>query len=310
VYTSYGDNDKLLYYGISHKFKCTVDTTAISPTTMNIKWKWINYGPNVAGHPVYDEWDYEYLEYYKLHYYLKIAMTNNYVHYNQDDEDDPFWELKSGTQETGGNYLKVLPADVDQTNGLYEVSIDIPMKDVSGMTDGDTSFILDIGWPEFDISNDGGGDAIVTDNIVGDFQVTMSYTQQDNEFTATLPNSFRNKKEIELDIFDEKDLNSRNGIFTAYDLGTRTSDWTTDGITTDTLTRKLLSNKSQLYNQTRYTIGATILETSRLKPFSNWYDTSTGLYLLTSYTRYPLDNTYDVQWTGYDNTIAVNLVDE
>lgn len=270
-------------------------------TVLNLKWKMGVVAPGSGGINAYD---------YRCNYFLRVPPGNRYIHYN--DQKD-YWEYKT-TFKDASNYVVVNGADMPPS-GVAEISVDVPIGDVSGWTlaNGDYDVIFGclgervrktgtVPWP----ANSW--------NIwawYGDFQISANAGLQDNNLLAEINSKALTKEVVKMNLFDIKNLNYRNGIFYGSNYDYRTDVWQDKDMSEyHTLAEWLIHDRFQLYNRNRRKIEGTLRYVGFLKPFSLWvdtYDPSARKYILTDYTYTPGEDRYNCTWMEYDNSETVNL---
>lgn len=290
-------------------FKVTVDpSTAVNKTDLTIKFKW-----RPGGQTAY-EWDIlkdPYVVDYRIKWYL-YRPDSAFQFVCKDPSDH--WYIKTGATEDEAYQTTIIEKtefDIDK-NYTAEVTLTIPLSDVSGGFAGDQKLTFAIFLPSYTYNHTvfgWSGELMTQKNVLGDFIATVPDSIQDNLIIGETNSKFLNKKTIELDLFDISNLNYKNGIYTGTTLTDRTSYWYDDASLYLPLTDRLIKNKFQLYNRSRQSISSTIISTDFLKPFSMWYDSNQAgkKYVLTSYSYVPTRNEYSAVWNEYDNETIVNL---
>jgi len=302
-----GNNDSLKDWGIATVFECTITDpadTSLGTTSISLSWKW---GCQTTAQAW--DWTNENLVEYKLHWWLNVGgITNDYIMY---DEGTSEWYVDySGTRANCVQTITVTPDDLDQTTGVYEAQVQIPLSDVSDGYYGDTSFQFAIGHPTAEWNN---GDIYFGQaSYVGDVGIAVSGDLQENryDYDVSMSNTL-NEKKVELDIFDSTNLGLKNGLFTSYSWQDKTELWTDiDQLEYYDLAQWLAKTKLALYNRNRKKITSEAKYGSFLKPFSIWYDTgdpSIRPYILTKYSYTPDQDEYNLEWWEYDNETQIDL---
>lgn len=297
------------YHSLSTRFRTTITRKVDSSvggdgTVLNVKWKFGSPYPGAGGVAAWD---------HRLFYFVRIAPGQRFIRYDQTGN---YWKYTTSIID-GSSYIDVPGSDFNPDTAVCEVSVDIPIGDVSGWTS-----VGGLGSGDFDIVFGLMGELMSptgTDNYYasplfawyGDFQITGNADLQDNRWTGTLDSNTLNKKSVDLRIFDVDDLNYRNGILTGPNLDERTTYWCEyDGSKGYPLVKWLIHDRFQLYNRNRRKIQGSLRYPGFLKPMSMWYDSydpSQRQYLLTSYTYNVGDDEYKCTFLEYDNTEDVNI---
>lgn len=304
----WGENNDMTGYGINTAFKVTVSDSSAGPTTLNINFKWCN--KSASG---YSNWwgnPNGYVQWYRLYWYLRNPSGEYYILWDEDHER--WYRTYSSTPQGGSQYIELTPDEVDQTTGVYKGSLSIPLTDVSGGTTGDQDFIFSANYSTYRFES-----AVVqstnwqTENVYGDFEITVSAPAQPNRIIGELNNRVLNKKKIDLKIFDIESLNYKNGFFTDSDFTTRTTYWTDDdGVKFLPLNWWLMHDKYQLLNRNRKKITGNLHCVGFIKPNSMWYDTadpSIRKYITSAYSYDVGTDMYNITFNEYDNTETINF---
>jgi len=283
--------------GCATKFKMTIDPSA--GTALKISLRWL---PVVTG-GTQNEADYDFY----IRYYLKDYTGTYGTMYIMYDDDNSRWYRGSEPYiEDAINTHNVSGSDFKGTIPL-ETTIDIDLSDPSVGLSGDKTFIFGMMVGYYADAGDT-PDTPLLGEYQGDYQIAATGDFQNNLITGTLNNAFINKKEIECTIYDIESLNYANGIFFNSEYSARSNFWTEDGITAYPLTDMLISNKAQLYANTRQKITGTIRSETPIRPFSLYYDSSQGYkqFVLTAYDYNVLKDEYRCTWNEY-NTELTNI---
>jgi hypothetical protein len=286
---------------LSTRFKMTIEN---ENTVLNLKWKFASPFPGSGG---VQNWD------HRCWYLLRVPPGNRFIRY---DADKDFWVYGTSIAD-GSSNITVSGPDFDPNTAVAELSVTVPVGDVSGWT---------LGYGDFDIIFTLMGEDIKTVAessftprlgqfpvwaYYGDFEFSANSGLQDSRITGVFNNKTLNKESVSLKIFDINNINYRNGIFYDNEYNTRTTLWTDkDNVNFYPLNKWLLHDRFQLYNKNRREITGDLKFTSPLKPFRMFYDTydpSVRKYLNTDYTYNVAEDGYDCTFPEYDNTEQVNL---
>ena len=283
--------------GLYTHFRCSVDSSTVNPTSLNISWKYA-YNPNTFG-------GYQNLEDYtfKFYWWLECSSPDRWILYDETDG----WTKEISTPELGVQVKEVKGIDIDETTHTYTVELTIPLSEITVSEEftGDYDFNLCIGTETIDY-----GAGIIRpawEAWIGDVKITHSGNVSNNREEGEINTKFYNKKTIDLDIFDIDNLNFKNGIY-FNDL--RTQLWTIDGVDNASLVDRLIENKVMLYNKSRQKITSDVFSSTILKPFSIWGDQNQRdkQFVLTGYTYNPVKKLYtNCTWNEYDNTTEITL---
>ena len=289
---------------LSTRFDVTVED---KDTALNLKWKFAPIGMNPFPYdpPGYGQWD------YRCKFILRNPPGNNYIVYRPDED---VWDYTSSFLDAS-SYVILEGANDFGDDGVAEVSITVPIGDVSGWTfTGDTDLVLSIMGEDirqYDEDEWRGEGSYPGYAYYGDVEITASGNPQNNKFTSVVSNTTLNEKTVTMAIFDLGSLNYRNGIFTGTDLDTRTTEWTDDAAAENyPLYQWLIKDRWQLYNRNRKKITGTMRYPGFIKPLSMWYDNSDPSirqYVLTSYTYNIGTDNYKGTWLEYDNSETINI---
>lgn len=250
--------------GIFTTFVTSVDPLNFE-NTLNIRWKWS---------PFIDEDAKEYynsldnFNEYLLPYYIKVLDASDYGFLVHDETND-IWELKQLSPTNplvhdALNFVKVTPDQLDQETGVYEVSIQIPLHDVSSdiVEPIDRKYTLNIGYHQFWAQRIVGGHNLFArwwgrNQIVGDVVIASEVKEisGSNTLVAELDKDAINTKNVKLELFDTPNVNYRSGLyFGPNDFDTRTSSWFNrdpdSNIEWDSFIRSVESFGSKIYYDT------------------------------------------------------------
>lgn len=282
--------------GIYTRFALTKTAT----TSLTIKWKFAT----LKG--VFGSWTGNWSDYtFKFKWYLRKPTGNDFIVYNAVSEA---WEIQSGTEITRLQTLEISGDQFDDANVSTEISVSIPLGEISAISNGDHNFVLGIGTEI--VSRSGVGDIPALVAYIGDVVITASADPDDNNYLAETGTRFLDKKEINLEIYDAGNLNIKNGILRGSSLSSRTTTWTTDGILQESLVRRLIRNKFQLFNRSRQRLTARLKYSGFLKPFSLFSDGNQvgKKFVLTGYAYKPDRDEYDIELAEYDNSETINFI--
>lgn len=280
--------------GLYTRFKITKD----SSTSLTIKFKFATL-KSVLG-----TWTGSWGDYvFRFAWYLRHTPGNYFIIDNAGT-----WERQSGTEASMVQTHEIQGSEMDPVNDSMEVTISIPIGEVSGVTDGDNDFVLCLGTEL--ISKSGGAWTPAYACFYGDTFITASAPQEDNNISAVINTRFLDKKEITLQMYDAGNVNIKNGILTGSDLSIRTSTWSSNGTLFETLARRIIRNKFQLYNRARVQLSSTIKSSAKFKPLSMFTDSgqSGKRFLLTSYSYKPDANEYEIILSEYDNSETITFI--
>lgn len=280
--------------GLYTRFKITKD----SSTSLTVKFKFATL-KGVLGTFTGSWSDYV----FNFKWYLRHTPGNYFIVDNAGT-----WERQSGTEESKIQTLEIQGSDMDPVNDSMEVTLSIPIGEVSGISDGDNDFVLCLGTEL--ISKSGGALTPAFTCFYGDVFITASAPLENNNISGVLNTGFLDKKEITLKMYDAGNVNIKNGILTGSDLTTRTSTWTSDGILSESLAKRIIRNKFQLYNRTRVQLSSTIKSSSKFKPLFMFTDSFQAgkKFVLTSYGYSPDKDEYEMTLSEYDNTETITFV--
>lgn len=279
--------------GMYTRFRLTVDPCI--KMSLNLNWKWY---PNDGG--TWNNYD------FKVRWFLYNSGTGNYWFIKKNTDYGYWYRENPVTMHEGVQEFNISGEDIN--NKVGNINISIPLSDVSSGLTGDQNLVFGVLVGKISYNN--GTWSFLEWEHYGDFIFTINQEPQDNLIQGTQNSKFLNKKTINLDLYDAKNLNYKNGIFYYNNIeDTRTALWYNDTSIYHSLVDHLMINKYQLYNRSRQQISATISCSDYLKPFSLWKDTNQydKNFVLTSYSYYPTKNQYDVIWSEYDNTTSVIL---
>ena len=299
-----------LSHGISTRIKVTIESTE---TKMNLSWKY--YPVHVDVNESFDRprtWD------YRCRWTLRVPDSSFYWIKEITTGDEPYWEYDYDTNyQTYTQYKIVEGGDLNES-GYADISIDIPIGDVSGwITTGSSDLVFTI-WGE-EIRKTGetlwrsNDDDYVLCAVYGDVIITgdSGAEGQKNKIIAQLNKNVLNNEKVSMKIYDNESYLVSNGVQTGLTYEDKTTIWNEDG---ETIYRSLVDwyihDRYQLYNSNRREITGTIRYPGYIKPMSNWYDSydpSTKRYVLTSYSYDIQGDTYNVKWLEYDNTTVINM---
>lgn len=293
----------LLYRGVSYRFNLTVDDASTVASDLKVEFSMVNMNPSSSTKPSNAD-----LESYACHYYIREHNTGNYIVYGYDGHE--FWEISNfPDQESATMEIIVNKESLNQETTLGKYEFTIPLADVSGMTNGDKEYIVNIGVPTYKQSGDTYG-RLMTQCAVGDFKAVVSGSEDPNITRVVLPTKTLNKKEVDVDMFDNTSYNYRNSLFTDSSYGIRTEYWTDQDETIyQSLTKWMLYNKCQLYRKNRKRITVDVHSSVFYRLLSLWYDSDDDnrKYILVGYKYRPLEDTYSMEFWEYDNAEQINF---
>lgn len=296
---------------LSTKFKATITTadedtsTGQNGTVLNISWKFASPYPGSGG---ITQWD------HRCWYWLRIPPGGRYIAHRQDTNPS-YWEYTTSWSDAS-SYVVVNATDFDPDTAVAEISVKVPIGDVSGWTLGGGDFDIIFGIMGEDIKG------ITEENwrieswplfaYYGDVIISATGTTSPNVIVGEMQNNVLNKKTVNLDIFDIDNLNYKNGVFTNSSFSDRVDVWTDNGLEYYSLAEFLLRDRFQLYNRNRRKISGNIhYSAGFLKPFDLFYDSydpSTRKYVLVSYSWDTTKDEYNADFWEYDNTTQINFI--
>jgi len=288
----YNDKDRA---SLSTKFDVTIDS---SIDGLKISWK---FAP-IAMNGGYADWD------YRCRFVIRVPIGNRFI---RRDGDDDYWEYTTSYTDAS-SWVELLGDDIGD-DGVGEVTLTVPIGDVSGWTlgDGDFEFILNIlgeDIRQYDEENYRPHSSYPIFAYYGDVTVTTTGATQNNNIGGIINNNTLEKKELTVSLVDTDSLNYRNGLYTGSDFDTRTEYWTDDAsLQLYPISQWLIANKLQLFRKNRQKITSDLIFPGPLKPFSLWRDDSdpsTRQYVLTSYSYYPGRDLYSgCEWLEYNDDV-------
>ena len=151
--------------------------------------------------------------------------------------------------------------------------------------------------------------ALPISEYFGDISVTVNDTVSDNEIEAKSTSTYLNKKEIEITIVDEDNINYTNGVLKGVDLDVRTETWMDEDSTAVKLTDRYLQDKFKLYNISRQYILGNIFRATNLRLFSLFTDSGQAgkQFILMGYIHYPIEDIYAVKIYEIDTVTEIIL---
>jgi hypothetical protein len=287
------------YAGISTRFKFTVSN---EESTINIKWKFLPVSTGSGGPTAWD---------YKCYYSIRIPTG---AHWLVKRPTEDLWEYKSTNVFVNyANTVEVMGADLSET-GYAEISVDIPIGDVSGWTNsGNKEMIFTI------LGEDIKQTTATTYNTTqwpymvayGDVFITgeSGIDPADNKIIAQLNKNVLNSQKVSFKIYDSNSLMIDNGVLTGSAYQYRTNYWKESGGSTyRDLVNWYIHDRYQLYNRNRRELSGDLKYPGYIKPFSMWndtYDPSLRQYILVSYDYNVGQDEYKCTWMEYDNNSEI-----
>ena len=269
-------------------------------TSLSIKWKFAT----IKG--TFGSWTGNWSDYtFKFHYFIRQTPGTNFLVY---DDVSSSWIREAGGESSSLQQIEISGDQFDPVNESVEISVSIPVGEISGLTDGDYNFVIGIGTEV--VSRSGVGDTPALVAYIGDVVITASAPPDDNNYLAETGSRFLDKKEINLEVFDSSNLNIKNSILRGSTLDARTTTWTSNGILSENLVTRLIRNKFQLFNRSRQSLSARIKTSVFLKPFALFVDGEQPgkKFILTAYNYKPDRDDYDIELSEYDNSETINFI--
>ena len=299
-------------------FETTVlppDTNGIGGTEITLTFK---YADGLGEFKDVEEKNYnDYYMVFEIILYFDDNGTTKYIIFKDDR-----WYITSSRSlgEDNGPSAIVEYANFDTAHGSCEVSMTIPLGRVHESDVLDDYYLVDNNIEVYHITL--GGEKLWKRSqsdrnlsrlcFFGDFKISVSNDIDFNLIEGSINTDFLNKKEINIVLADNANLNYTNGILRGDLLDIRTSLWTRDGITKYPLVDWLLLEKFRIYNLTRQTISSEVNASILLPPF--WLYTESKQnnkkFVLTFTSHSPHADEYLAQLDEYDNETEVTIVNE
>jgi len=298
--------------GLTTKFWMTIEA---DDTVLSVSYMYATLAPWLQGLPSWaasKEWaDFTFL----FPWWMKIDVGGvaKYVTWNSEDGEYELTEPAS-VHDALQFREEINGSAFDASYGSYEVKVAVTLGAL--LVPGDYLVTFGIGTEQLYKS-----DATTSEmdhNSVsawfGDVIVAASAQPQNNviEGVVTTAN-FLNVRELDIDLYDSSSWNCKNSILRdvseSNPYGTRTVQWTTDGVHFHTTANRLLMNKFQLFNSTRQLLTGNVERLGLVKPMQMFTDShqSGKQFLLMAYTYNLEGDNGVVQLYEYDNVTDVNL---
>jgi hypothetical protein len=287
-----------VYKGLYTRFKLTKDAA----TSLTIKWKFVTFKGS------FGSWTGDWSDYtFEFYWYLRdnTGVPSNYYIWENPSSG---WARESGTEATHVQKVTIEGTEFDDANVAVEISLTIPLGDTTGLSDGDKDLVFCLGTEL--VKRSGVSDVPAYTAYIGDVVIQASGIQDNNNIQAVINTNFLDKKEITLEVYDVSNVNIKNGIFHGSAYTARTTTWTTNGTLWESLARRILRNKFQLYNRSRQRLTTQAKTYNKYKPLAMFTDSeqSGKKFLLTAYTYRPSRDLYDMELSEYDNTETINFI--
>jgi len=256
--------------------------------------------------------------------YKEQEVSIRYVLYNNiiDSKPQKYFYIDNGVWKSSDsekvNEITIKGDNFSNAQNLYEFTDTFNINDVRDDLDLNESNLI-IGFLPIKIKTKDGYEGwnfrtyYQNDSYIGDLLIsTSSNTQESNLVKAKLNDNFTNIEDVDLDIFSTDDFSYKNETISDYGTGTihRNTLYTDKNDVSKKLQHHLIISKYKLFNKTRKVLKGKIIDkVNLLKPFNFFKNSDDGnVYILGSYTFYPLLQEYDVELLEYDNTTDVNLI--
>lgn len=211
----------ITHEGLYTKFKTTIDT---EETQINIQFKYVVNPDTIANYTGLMD-DYQFI----FNWYLKVLPLENYIF---STDDGKTWKVTIGSAAGKLQQVIVEGSAFDMANYSYDVSITIPLGDITIIVDtidqgkliGDIDLLFCAGVETVKIT-DTEPELHPAQAWIGDFQITSTGDNQNNIITGTANTKFLNKKDISLTLYDCESYNYLNAILRGDDYLIRTERW-------------------------------------------------------------------------------------
>lgn len=299
-YNPISGEPKNWHEGLYTNFRVDVSSESV----LTISWKHGYFKNDIGGG---GSWTGNWSDYrFRFYWYLRQDDLDYYLMYNSGTDT---WTRESkATEALGINYFEVEGTSFDPDNATIDNSITIPIGAISGVGTGIKFWTLCIGTDS--VNRLGAGWVGADKAYIGNVFINSSIVLGDNHLSGKTGNKFIDKISIDLDLFDAPSWNFRNALIGGAAADDLTSSWTLNGVDYDPLAERKMRHRFQLYRISRQVIVGTVRSAVQYKPLYLGADTNQSgkEFLLTSYTRRPERDTYDMEFSEYDNSETINFV--
>jgi hypothetical protein len=284
--------------GIYTKIRVTV---AASDTVLEIQFKYQTIKGSFGSFTSWEDYQ------FNFYYWIRIAGTSNYLYYTEGSDT---WSLISSTEIGGKNRVVIEGHNFDDQSASVDVSVSIPLSDVTSLSAGDYDFVLCIGTERIDNSGAGGSyDGPAYSAMYGDPHVKTTGTAPDNNYKGVISTDMLNKLSIELPFADFDSFNFKNTLVRGTGFASRTTTWTDDGANHYTIATQKIRSRFRLYRIPRQKITAKISTAEFYRPLRNFTDSeqSGKQFILFGFTYYPERDQMQIILMEYDNTETITV---
>jgi hypothetical protein len=281
--------------GLSTKFKIT----NVENTQLSISWKYS------SGLPWYTPESGDISFRWEL---LVFDIVTNYLLGGIVYDGEKYY-LKSDESK---NETAIPCTEIDPQTYIVNFSLNIPLNEVSGLSDGNYVMVLKINTETFRNIKKPSVDHIQNTAYYGDVLIQASINKNEADVIEGKTNTdFIEKKTIELQLADVPNFNYKNGVLEGNNFERLTEQWYRNELAKRTLADYVLIDKFRMGDVVRQRITGKAKSTSLLRPLSLFVESKQNnkKFILTGIVHDVTKDEYEFTLDEYDNETTINLIE-